>query len=87
MINDQPRSAKTHIMHLTTKLELSGSEAIILGLAKYHPDRKDRVTVCSLTSKIPYIKCLKNYGMPVNDRSPKPGLQVRLLPSPLLEIA
>ncbi|MBI5555216.1 MAG: glycosyltransferase [Elusimicrobia bacterium] len=65
MINDQPPSTKTHIMHLTTKLELSGTEAIILGLAKYHPDKHDRITVCSLTAKVPYIKRLKAEGLPV----------------------
>ncbi|MDD5260033.1 MAG: glycosyltransferase family 4 protein [bacterium] len=54
-----------HIMHLTTKLEFSGSEVIIHNMVKYHPDSNDRVTVCSLMDKVPYLRCLQEDNITV----------------------
>lgn len=54
-----------HILHLTTKLEFSGTEIAIHNLAKYHPDKTTRITVCSLTKKVPYKERLENDGIRV----------------------
>lgn len=54
-----------HILHLTTKLEFSGTEISIHNLTKFHPNKSARITVCALTAKVPYKGRLEADGIRV----------------------
>lgn len=52
-----------HVLHLGTKLEFRGKEVGFHSLAKHRADKNARVTVCSLTKKVPHKKRIDEDGI------------------------